>query len=82
MLGYDRVLSTRHGGMEHQYWKEKVAAKLREWGYTVQDEYPIGEGKTVDLVASKKGKSMPEATKWSPKALARPRRRVPTAAPG
>lgn len=36
--------------------KEKVAAKFRESGYTVQEEYPIGNGKTVDLVACKNGK--------------------------
>jgi len=58
VLGYDRAHATRHGGIEHQYWKEKVAAKLRECGYTVEEEYPIGEGKTVDLVARKDGKSI------------------------
>jgi len=56
VLGYDAVRSTRHGGIEHQYWKEKVAAKLRECGYTVREEYPIGNGRTVDLVAQKDGK--------------------------
>jgi len=58
VLGYDVAQSTRHGGIEHQYWKEKVAAKLRERGYTVQEEYPIGNGKTVDLVARKDGKTI------------------------
>jgi hypothetical protein len=52
------VRSTRLGGAEHQYWKEKVAAKFRECGYAVQKEYPIGEGKTVDLVARKDGKTI------------------------
>ena len=56
VLGCDGAQSTRHGGIEHQYWKEKVAAKLRECGYSVQEEYPIGNGKTIDLVASKDGK--------------------------
>jgi len=44
--------------MEHQYWKEKVSATLRERGYTVEQEYPIGDGKTVDLVARKNGKTI------------------------
>lgn len=58
VMGYDSAAATRHGGMEHQYWKEKVAAKLRECGYEVKEEYPIGQGKTIDLVARKDGKSI------------------------
>jgi len=58
VLGYDVATGTRHGGMEHQYWKEKVSATLRERGYTVEQEYPIGDGKTVDLVARKNGKTI------------------------
>lgn len=58
VLGYGRAHATRHGGIEHQYWKEKVAAKLRECGYRVHEEYPIGDGKTIDLVARKDGKSI------------------------
>lgn len=57
-MGYDLVRATRRGGVEHQYWKEKVTAKLRSCGYEVQEEYPIGEGKTVDLVARKDGKTI------------------------
>ena len=30
-----------------------VAGKLREDGHIIQEEYPIGNGKTVDLVARK-----------------------------
>ena len=48
--------ATRHGGMQHQYWKEKLAQRLRECGYVVQEEHPIGGGRTVDLVASKEGR--------------------------
>jgi len=58
VLGYDEAQSTRHGGIEHQYWKEKVAAKLRACDYTVEEEYPIGEGKTIDLVARKDSKTI------------------------
>ncbi len=44
--------------MEHQYWKEKVAGRLRDVGYAVQEEYPIGNGKTADLLARKNGKKI------------------------
>ena len=55
-VGYDGARSTRHGSMEHQYWKEKVAARLRELGFRVEEEHPIGGGRTVDLVATRNGK--------------------------
>jgi len=55
-VGYDGARSTRHGSMEHQYWKEKVAARLRELGFRVEEEHPIGGGRTVDLVANRNGK--------------------------
>jgi hypothetical protein len=42
--------------MEHRYWRGKLAARLRENGYTVQEECPIGGGKTVDILASKEGR--------------------------
>lgn len=46
----------RSGGVEHQYWVEKVAAQLEGSGYRVEKEFPIGDGKTVDIVATKDGK--------------------------
>ena len=55
-LGLDTPRPTRHGGVEHQYWKKTIAARLKDLGYTVQEEYPIGSGKTIDLVASRDGK--------------------------
>jgi len=55
-LGLETGETKRHGGMEHQYWKNKVAERLRRQGYTVHEEYPIGGGKTIDLVAEKDGK--------------------------
>ena len=58
MLGCDTAPATRHGDIEHQYWKEKIADKLRERGYTVQDEHPLGNGKTVDLVARRNGRKI------------------------
>jgi hypothetical protein len=46
-----RVARSRHGGAEHEYWKFVVAQRLREQGFGVTDEYPVGGGKTVDLYA-------------------------------
>jgi len=41
----------RHGGAEHEYWKHTVKRKLEALGYNVTEEFPIGNGKTVDLHA-------------------------------
>lgn len=46
-----RVARSRHGGAEHEYWKFVVAERLREQGFSVTDEYPVGSGKTVDVYA-------------------------------
>ena len=56
VLGCNMPRPTRHGGMQHQYWKEKLAERLRECDYTVEEEHPIGGGRTVDLLASKDGR--------------------------
>ncbi|MBM4037168.1 MAG: hypothetical protein FJ290_01525 [Planctomycetes bacterium] len=42
--------------MEHRYWRAKLAARLRACHYAVQEESPIGGGKTVDILASKEGR--------------------------
>jgi hypothetical protein len=57
-LGYETARQTRHGGAEHEYWKKTVAARLKDLGYAVQEEYPIGSGKTIDLVASREGQKI------------------------
>lgn len=44
---------TRHGGAEHEYWKHNVKRKLETLGYTVTAEHPVGNGKTVDLRATR-----------------------------
>lgn len=43
----------RAGGPEHEYWKYRIAGLLKTKGYYVEIEKPIGEGKTVDIVATK-----------------------------
>jgi len=39
------------GGPEHRYWKKRLAEHLRACGYDVTEEYSIGGGKAIDLVA-------------------------------
>lgn len=56
LLGAEIKQATRHGGTAHQYWKDKLAARLRGLGYEVREECPIGSGKTVDLLAVKDGR--------------------------
>jgi DNA-binding MarR family transcriptional regulator len=45
------VLSTK-GGPEHEYWKHKVADKLKEQGYSVELEREV-HGHYVDILATK-----------------------------
>ena len=52
-IGHEVNPSYRKGGIEHEYWKKKVAEHFREEGYRVIEEYSIGEGKSIDLVAIK-----------------------------
>jgi len=46
----------KNASLEHEYYKELVAERYRQLGYKVEKEVPIGEGKAVDLVASKDSK--------------------------
>ncbi len=41
------------GGVLHEYWRMKTANHYKAKGYKVRYEYPIGNGKTVDLVIEK-----------------------------
>ena len=49
----------RHGGVEHLYWVNVLAEDslitgwCRKLGFKLNVEYPIGEGKTVDIVLEK-----------------------------
>ena len=54
--GYSR--SWRHGGVEHLYWIRKVKKKLESEGYKVKEEFPIGNGETVDLAIIGKNKKI------------------------
>jgi len=55
-LGIDEPDADRLGGPEHRYWKKRLADRLRASGYDVTEEYPVGGGKTIDLVAERDGK--------------------------
>ena len=48
----------RNASLEHEYYKHLVADEYRSKGYTVEEEVQIGDGKAVDLVAIKDGKSI------------------------
>lgn len=53
-LGVD-LRRSRHGGAEHEYWKWTIKNRLERQGYRVEEEYPIGGGKSVDLRAERDG---------------------------
>jgi len=50
-MGIDVNASHRRGGLEHEYWKDRVTEHFRKKGYRVTEEYPVGGGQAVDLVA-------------------------------
>ena len=55
MLGISSRASDRHGGPEHRYWVHRIANHLRAHGCEVSIEHPIGNGKTIDLLATRNG---------------------------
>jgi hypothetical protein len=56
-IGYS-IERKRQGGPEHEYWKYRIAGFLKAKGYYVKIEKPIGEGNTVDVVASRDGEKI------------------------
>jgi hypothetical protein len=52
-LGIDPSSSCRRGSLLHQYWTSFVKKKFEVAGYSVREEFPIGNGKAIDLVARK-----------------------------
>ncbi len=58
ILGIEQSESSRHGGHEHRYWLKRIAEHLRNIGYKVIEEYPIGKGKTIDIFAERAGKRL------------------------
>jgi hypothetical protein len=43
----------RLGGAQHEYWRHQLRRLLEQNGYAVEQEFPIGEGHSVDLRATK-----------------------------
>ena len=43
----------RRGGAAHEYWRYVVSERLRDLGFAVTPEYPVGGGKTIDLQGTK-----------------------------
>jgi len=56
--GVDVQNSKREGGIEHRYWRCKIAEHLRARGYQATEEEPIDNGKTVDIMARKEGRTL------------------------
>jgi hypothetical protein len=46
----------KNASLEHEYYKHIVTEDYRRKGYTVEEEVHIGEGRTVDLIATKDGR--------------------------
>lgn len=47
------VPSAGHGGAAHEYWRQTLRHILERHGYTATEEFPIGEGRSVDLHATR-----------------------------
>lgn len=56
VLGINTSKSDRHGGPEHRYWVRTIAEHLETQGFKVTEEAPIGDGKTIDIVATSNGR--------------------------
>ncbi len=55
-LGYDVSEKFRQGSLEHEYWKHKVAEKLKSDGWTVALEEPVNG--YADILAEKDGQKI------------------------
>lgn len=51
-LGLNPKADNRRGSVTHEYWKQQYAKYYQNQGYSVEIEKAIGEGKTVDLLAT------------------------------
>ena len=54
----EKTIDIKEGGVTHEYWKNKYAQVLKDKGFDITFEKSIGEGKSVDVVATKKGKQI------------------------
>jgi len=53
-LGYSvkEEETRRRGGLRHKHLVKLIAKKLREDGHEVQEEFPVGQGKTTDILVN------------------------------
>ena len=58
VLGINPGKSDRHGSPEHRYWVRAIAEHIKNQGYDIGEEVPIGGGKTIDIVANRHGKQI------------------------
>lgn len=56
VLGINRGETDRHGGPEHKYWVKTIAEHLKTQGFKVTEESAVGDGKTIDIVATCNGR--------------------------
>lgn len=49
----EKSVDIKEGGVTHEYWKNKYAQVLKDKGFDITFEKSIGEGKSVDVVATK-----------------------------
>ena len=52
------TLRSGPGGIEHEFWRHRIKERCEARGYTVTQEYALGEGKRVDLHATRKNRRL------------------------
>jgi len=57
-LGIDQGRTDRYGGAVHRYWVKQIAEHLKAKGYEVTKEYPLGSGRTIDILARKNNRKI------------------------
>jgi hypothetical protein len=45
------VMRSGRAGMEHEFWRQRLKERCERAGYTVTEEYAVGDGQRVDLAA-------------------------------
>lgn len=48
------VVSSGRAGLEHEFWRARIKERCESRGYTVTEEYHLGDGKRVDLLGRHK----------------------------
>ncbi len=53
--GVDTTGYLAHGGVEHEYWRSRIAERLQAEGYSLTHEYQIAGNGAVDILAERDG---------------------------